>query len=122
MRRNGNRTIRVNRASLIEKIKENKAAHIKAYEKAVVAYKEEALRQLSILTEKANSGDVRLSLNLVSPVNYAENYDKVVQMFEWEVDDIVELEQQEFNKYVLDETSFALQAKMSNSAYLSKGL
>jgi hypothetical protein len=39
-------------------------------------------------------------------------------MFEWEVEDFVELEQQEFNEYVQDETDFARMAKLSNSAYI----
>ena len=38
-------------------------------------------------------------------------------MFEWEVDDVVELEQNEFNEYVQDETEFAIQAKFSNMFY-----
>lgn len=39
-------------------------------------------------------------------------------MFNWEVETEVELEQQEFNEYVQDETEFARQASMSNSMYL----
>ena len=122
MRRLGNRTIRVKKAELIAKIRENQANHVKAYEEAVVAYKTEALHQLQLLTEKANNGDLSLRLNLVTPVNNNDNYNKIVEMFEWEVDEIVELEQNEFNEYVQDETDFAIHAKMSNSAYLSKGL
>ena len=38
-------------------------------------------------------------------------------MFEWEVEEFVELEQQEFLEYVQDETDFAVTAKMSNMAY-----
>jgi len=118
MRRLGNRTIKVNKTKLIEKIKENKVAHIAAYEKAVVAYKEEALKQLLQLTEKANNGELRLQLTLTTPINNSENYDKIIDMFEWEVEPIVELEQQEFNEYVQDETEFAKIAKISNSMYL----
>lgn len=119
MRRTGNRTIKVNKAQLIAKIRENQTNHVKAYEKAVVAYKEEALRQLEALTKKVNDGGLNIRLDLVSPINNKDNYDKIVDMFEWEVDDVVELEQDEFNEYVQDETQFAIQAKMSNSAYLS---
>ena len=51
--------------------------------------------------------------------NNAENYDKIIEMFEWEVNDVVDLEQKEFNEYVQDETEFAIQAKYSNSFYNS---
>ena len=118
MRRTRNRTIKVDKNKLIEKIKENKKAHIEAYEKALVAYKTEAFKQLSSLKTRAEEGDTKLYLQLTTPINNAENYDKIVEMFEWEVEDFVELEQQEFNEYVQDETDFARMAKLSNSAYI----
>ena len=118
MRAYGNRTIKVNKNKLIEQIKENKLKHVESYIKAVIAYKEEALRQINSLKVKAESGELRLTLNLVSPVNNADDYDKIIQMFEWEVEDVVELEQKEFIQYVQDETDFAINAKMLNSSYI----
>ena len=118
MRQLGNRTITVLKDKLIEKIKENKAAHIEAYAKAVIAYKEQALKQLAALTERANNGELKLTLQLTTPIDNSANYDKIVEMFEWEVSDKVELGQQEFNEYVQDETDFAKIAKLSNMAYL----
>ena len=118
MRRTGSRTIKVKKVMLIEKIKENKEAHIVAYEKAVIAYKKEALKQLVDLTTKATQGDLDINLDLTTPVNNRKNYDKIIDMFEWEVEDEVELEQQEFNEYVQDETEFAIHASLSNAMYL----
>ena len=43
-------------------------------------------------------------------------------MFEWEVEDTVELTQDEFKEYVLDETVFTERAIMSNTVYSSKWL
>jgi len=118
MRRTGSRTIKVNKAKLIEKIRENKAAHEVAYVNAVEAYKKEALKQLTELTKLAANGDLNLKLNLITPIDNRKNYDKIIDMFEWEVEIEVELEQQEFNEYVQDETEFARHAMMSNSMYL----
>lgn len=115
--RNGSRTIKVVKADLIAKIKENKVNHTKAYKKAVVAYKKEALRQLSEATKKVRGGSLSATLNLVTPIDNTDNYDKIIDMFKWEVDDIVELEQSEFTEYVQDTTSFARQALMSNTMY-----
>ncbi len=119
MRINGSRQITVDKFKLIAKIKENKEAHIKAYAKAVIAYKREALLQLAELTKKAKAGDMSLSLQLTTPVDNRENYDKIVAMFDWDVNEQVTLEQSEFNEYIQDETEFARHAKFSNSAYLS---
>jgi phosphoribosyl-dephospho-CoA transferase len=117
MRHHGTRTVKVNKVNLIEQIKKNKENHIVEYEKAVIAYKEEALRQLADLTFKVEEGLLEATLNLVTPINNAENYDKIIEMFEWEVEEVVALTQQEFNEYVQDETEFAQQAKFSNMFY-----
>lgn len=118
MMRNGNRTIKVNKQELINKIEENKQAHIKAYRKAVTAYKKEALKQLKELTKEVRGGDLQIRLNLTTPVDNEKNYDKIIEMFTWEVDEEVELGQTEFTEYVQDETEFARHALMSNSMYI----
>lgn len=117
MMRHGNRKINVNKDNLIVKIKENKAKHIEEYEKAVVAYKEEALKQLAKQTKRVEEGALNAQLDLITPVNNEENYDAILAMFRWEENDVVELDQNEFKEYVLDETDFAITAKMSNTAY-----
>ena len=117
MRHNGNRKIEVKKSDLIERVGENKKVHIKEYAKAVIAYKKEAHRQLAELTEKAKDGDLKIKLELVTPVDNSENYDKIIQMFEWDVRDIVELDLDEFNEYILDETAEAQHAKFSNLMY-----
>ena len=115
MRRTGSRTIKVNKQQLIDKIKENRENHIKEFEKAKVAYREEALKQLTEQIKKVEEGALDAKLNLITPIDNSTNYDKIVEMFEWEVEEIVELEQSEFLEYVQDETEFARQAKFSNT-------
>ena len=118
MRRTGSRTIRVDKAKLIAKIEENKARHIQAYAKAVIAYKAEALKQLAEQTKIAEEGGLMIKVSLTTPVDNRLNYDKIIDMFNWDVADEVELEQQEFNEYIQDETEFARHAFMSNQMYL----
>jgi hypothetical protein len=118
MRAYGNRQIEVNKKDLIEKIRKNKKNHVETYEKAVIAYKVEALKQLEVLKSEVENGSLEIKLNLVSPVNNAENYDKIIEMFDWEVKDVVTLEQKEFLEYVQDETEFAVRAKFLNESYL----
>jgi hypothetical protein len=120
-RRNGNRTITVKKSQLIEKLKANKTNHIKEFNDAVVAYKEEALRQLNEQIKIVQEGGLTAKLNLITPINNAEEYDKVIAMFDWEINEDVELEQDEFNQFVLDEFDFAQTAKFANTAYFMKG-
>jgi len=117
MRQYGNRKISVKKDELIQKLEENKKNHIVEYEKAIIAYKEEALKQLNEQIKKAEEGSLDIKLSLITPINNAENYDKIIEMFEWEVNEVVELEQKEFIEYVQDETEFALNAKFSNTMY-----
>jgi HAMP domain-containing protein len=118
MRMNGSRVILLTKAKLIARITENEKKHIAAYNQAVKAYKIEALKQLVELTKAVKAGDMSLRLNLTTPVDNRKNYAKIREMFEWDNRDEIELEQQEFNEYVLDETEYARHAQMSNSMYL----
>ena len=116
----GNRTIKINKGALISKLKENKTNHIAEYEKAVKAYKLEVAEQLAKLTKLNEQGELKIQLDLVRPVNNSENYDKIIEMFEWEIEDEVELTQDEFKEYVQDETYDTREASISNTMYSSK--
>ena len=118
MRNNGNRQILIKKSKLIDQIKKNKEAHIKAYAKAVIAYKKEALKQLAEQTKAAKSGKLSIHLNLTSPVNLVEHYDELAEMFELEVREEIELTQQEYNEYYKDKTEVTRHALMSNQMYL----
>ena len=118
MSRNGSRMVQISKSKLIDKIKENKENHIASYEKAVIAYKKKALKQLAELTTEVEDGSLEIRLDLTTPVNNAEHYDSIIEIFEWEERDSVELSQQEFNEYVQDKTESARFAAMSNTMYL----
>ena len=118
MRSQGNRTIKVKKSDLIERINENKESHIEEFEAAKIAYKAEALRQLEEARKKIEAGELGVSLSLVTPSNVAEQYDKKAEMFEWEIADEVELSQDEFKDYVQDDFDFARNARRMNMSYL----
>tara|TARA_R110000772_G_scaffold9601_1_gene31408 strand:+ start:740 stop:1096 length:357 start_codon:yes stop_codon:yes gene_type:complete len=113
------RKVKVSVKKLIGKIEENKNNHIKSYKKAVKAYKREALEQLKKLKKEATDGSLDLKLNLVTPIDNTEKYNKLIETFEWEEEEFVELEQHEFNEFVQDETQFARDAMFSNTFYAS---
>ena len=108
----------VNKEKLIIKLKENRDAHVEEYSKAVSAYKFEALKQLQDQMLKVENGSLEASINLTSPLNAEKDYNDIIQMFEWDILDEVELGQNEFREFVQDEMSFAVTAKFQNSSYL----
>jgi hypothetical protein len=115
-----NRTVNVEKEDLINKIKENKEKHVKEFNEACVAYKKEALEQLAKLKAKIENDELGINLMLVTPVNRSSEYDKIIEMFNWDVKSVVELTQSEFNDYVHDDNESARGASMSNSMYLGK--
>jgi hypothetical protein len=117
MQNRHSRTIKISKSKLIETIRKNRDEHIKDYNEAVEAYKKEATKQLEECKKQLDEGSLKIKLQLVTPVNRSEEYDKVIEMFEWEIADEVELTQGEFNDYVHDENNDSIQAKFLNSTY-----
>jgi hypothetical protein len=117
MHNHHNREVQIEKSKLIAKIKENRDSHQKDWEEAVEAYRKEATKQLRELGKKLKDGKTDLQLNLVTPVNRVEDYNKVIEMFEWDVNEVVSLTQREFNEYVHDETQSAVHARMMNASY-----
>ncbi len=111
------RNITVEKSKVLEHLKKNKEAHILEYAQAVVDYKDEALFQLKALTKDAKQGSLDIDLNLTTPIDNTEKYDKLITALEWEIDDTITLSQGEFNEYVHDEFNWAVHSKMSNMAY-----
>jgi hypothetical protein len=112
-----NRTVNINKHKLIEKIKENKEIHIKEFNEAVEAYRLEASKQLDEQKRLLAEGNLNIMINLTTPVNRSTEYDKIVEMFTWEVKEEIELTQAEFNEYVHDDNDQSRAAKFSNSFY-----
>jgi len=112
-----NRTVTIKKLDLLEALKENKAAHIKDYNEAVIAYKQEGLKQLLRLKLRIEGGAIDIRLDLVTPIDNSETYDENIKLFEWEVKNEVELTRDEFDEYVLDKSHITSQAYFSNSTY-----
>jgi len=117
MQYNHNRTVRIKKSDLIEAIMKNKESHVEDFNRAVEAYKKEAIKQLKNGIKEAKKGSLKIRLDLVTPINRSDEYDKIIRIFQWEVADEVDLTQREFLEYVEDENEYAIQAKFSNSTY-----
>jgi len=113
------RIINVKTKEIIKALKKNQELHIEDYKKAKELYKEEGLKQIARIGEQLKEGKTNLKLSLIEPVNKEEWYADKIKMFEMEVNDVVELEQHEFESLILDKDQQILMAKMSNMSYSS---
>ena len=111
------RNVTINKEKLINTLKENKSNHIKDYEEAVEAYIIEVNTQLKDLKKRIDKGELDIQLALIKPVNSSEKYDEIIELFNWELNDTVELTKSEFDDYVLDKAHFAEEARFYNSSY-----
>jgi hypothetical protein len=117
MQYNHNRTVKIKKNDLIQAIKKNRETHIEDFNRAVEAYKIEAIKQLKNGIREAKNGSLKVSLNLVTPIDRSAEYDKIIKIFEWEIANEVELTQKEFLEYVEDDNDYAKQALFCNSTY-----
>jgi uncharacterized protein YktB (UPF0637 family) len=119
------RKIMIKKEEIITALYRHRTNHIKEYALAKKAFKKKALRELARATKAIEKGELRLSIQMVSPVRQVEYFDNVIKMFKSEVASTVELSQQEYNEYVLNQSNVIQQSRVSNSAYFSnrsKGL
>lgn len=116
----GHRKINVKTGDIINALKANKIKHLDEFEKAKIAYKKEGLEQAAEIIHKLEAGDTNLKLELIEPVNKSHWYDEKITMFKYEVNEIIELDQLEFEAYVLDLSHEMSIAKFNNTVYSSK--
>lgn len=116
--------IKINRLRLLETLKKNREAHAEEYllaEKGywlevetVLAKKLKEIRKTGIL-----KGDEfgRFGLNLSRPQDHTTDYDVIISMLEYSVDDVIELDNSKFQNYVMDNWQWSGSVKSINSYF-----
>lgn len=99
------RTVNVDKAQLITKLRENKEKHAKDFKESMDGYWDAFGRELSKMQERVKSRDLSVehTVRLTRPKNHTEEYDRAIQMLEWEQESKVILSVNDFNCYVLDD-------------------
>lgn len=68
--------------------------------------------------ERANKPvPVTLRFAVAAPKDQTGDYDRIISMFQWSTDKIIELSETEFSRYVLDNWAWTEDFKLSNSYY-----
>jgi len=117
------RTVKVEKARLLAKLKENRESHRAEFLKAQSGYRAEVVEQLDKALENARNGKKIITyFNLPAPTDQTSDYDAAIEMLDWAVGDEVELEEQAFRQYILDDWTWKQSWGLSNSVYLSKSL
>ena len=126
------------RQKLLDKVRENKDKHVKAYEEAWQGYLIELQEQLDEIVKDARAsakkmkdwkGDIgehpkdiefHFSTSAHPPQSHADEYDRVIDMLAFTDIEQVTLNQQEFNQYVRDEWQWSRMFNETAGAYSAK--
>jgi hypothetical protein len=112
--------VNIKRAALLEKVEENRAKHKSEYDEAAIGYREEAVAKLTEALEAAKGdGEIITYLGLTVPMSHLDDYDQIITMLQKSVDDVRELENHDFSRYVMDNWEWKQQFSTANTLYAS---
>lgn len=116
--------IRVSKQELLTIVTENREKHKKEYLESIKAYRVKAAELLALELEKVVSGEkFQINFDLVKPESHEKEYDLTIKMLQMSVDEVVDIEQNEFNEMVNDEWNWKRHFRssyMSNSHYVGQ--
>ena len=111
--------VRVRRMALLEKVKENRDAHQALYTRAMEGYRKLAIKDLEQMIANAREGkDFDRGLDMREPEDHTKEYDRVIAMLAMSQDDVIELGECDFARYVLDDWSWKELFVRSTNAYM----
>ena len=95
------KNIKVDTKKLIDIIKKNRNTHIKEFKEAIEAYHQEVIELLEEGLQKAKSGEkYQTSYYVQKPESYEGDYDTIIGMLELSIEEIVELDHDQYKQYV----------------------
>lgn len=113
--------IKVKKDELLAKLRANRETHSAQFEKAAAGYRKKVIEVLESRLKDARSGKLPvLIFNLPMPVDQTSAYDRAIGMLEMSVEDIIELDEHDYQQYVLDEWNWSASVTASNTFYLNQ--
>ena len=115
------KTIKVSKEKLFAKLHENREEHRQVFLRAQKGFRAEVIEQLDKALKDAREGKrFQTSFQLPAPVDQTPEYDVAIDMCGWEIDKEIELSQEEFRQYVLDDWVWKDNWLYSNTMYLAR--
>lgn len=109
---------KVEKGWLLATVQKNADEHQDIFLEAVEGYRNEAVKQLEAHIERIKGGKLeRVYVSLPQPENHIRDYKRVLDMISRNVDTVIELSEQDYASYVLDDWQWKRQFLASNSAY-----
>lgn len=111
------RTVRIEKSKLQSAINENLITHLSEFDTAMEDYRKVATDDLKDAIKDIKNGEIVSHLNFDVPENHKEDYDRTLTMLGMSEDTIIELTEQEFNQYVMDDWNWKHQFMTTTANY-----
>ena len=111
--------VTVKTRDLQEVLTTNRDAHRAIFEEAQGHYRDQLIKELDTMLEDARQGrKIRRAVSLPEPEDHTSDYDRVLRMLEMSVHEEVDLSEQDFQYFVMDnwgwQSSFATNTAIYN--------
>jgi hypothetical protein len=114
-------TIKVRKVELLEKLVANRATHRAMFLDAQTGFRKVVIQELDRRLKDARANrTINIVFAMPAPVDQTAEYDRAIKMLEMSVDDVLELDEDEFSHFVLDEWRWKQQVYATNSMYAGK--
>jgi len=114
--------VTINKDRLRTVVEANRETHQRLYVEAHEAFTRKAIANLESMLGRAKEGKVQLFVNLEEPKDHTEDYVRVLEMLDFEVEENVVLSSQEFAQYVQDRWGWAHEFATSYASNTGRAL
>lgn len=122
------REVKIEKSRLLDVLKTNKKAHEDAFHEASEAFYKNFIEDLQSVTrdvteKKSNyEGAMKIFREERPPLGHCDEYERQIRMLEFDTREVVDLTQEEFTKFVMDEWSWKEEFAASYLSTTGKGL
>ena len=101
------RTVRLNRDEVVASVQENRDSHRSVFEEALEGYRDRWIKELERRLHDVRRGrEINQYFSLPEPEDHTDDYDRILTMARMSVDDVIELSEDDFAMYVMDQWSW----------------
>lgn len=114
------KTVTVKREELLNVVRSNRERHREIFLRAQEEFRKRAVEELEKrLADARNGKHFDQHLGMIEPVDRTDDYDRIISMLEMTVNHEIDLTQDEYAAYVMDDWSWKRQWVHANSSYVA---
>lgn len=114
------KTIKISKKKLLHQIQKNLQEHKFIYNEAMESWQTKVRLALADALEQARKETKFITdLELMEPECHIDEYENIIERINWHEEDIIELDQREFNQFILDKWDWQYSFLTTASSYSS---